>query len=153
MILTLNFNGYLANLKLISKSLPLIGGESWNATFSFQTASELIVDPLTGNYIPSSPITVELKAKMYQIQRPSQSLYSDNQGANLRRTYFEGMLVQPLHYPVPYEKQTTGMNASINGIKGIFYPILEYEYYEAYMADIDSSLGQAISGFFEILNA
>lgn len=158
MILTLNFKGFFNNIGVISKSLPFIGGETWNAILSFEiinNSEDLIIDEVTGNLIPApATITkVEISAKLYQMKRPANTIYYSNDGTNFNRIYFEGYLVRPLQYNIPYERQSIGMEAEINGIKGLFYPILELKYYEAYQSSIDRSLGQAISGFFEILNS
>lgn len=142
-------DGLLKSLSRITIALPGIARNSPNAELSWKEFSGgVVVDPVTGNYVPSNSIPVLVKAELQQAKDPQTQ---ENPGLNRNRIYLTGYLHDPLIYknPLP-ETMEAVIKYQGEWRKGKFFPLIIFNDSIGESINLDIALGQEIRGYFEI---
>lgn len=117
-----------------------------NAVFHFEQSGGFVFDPSTGNYTKSPNLIIETTtANVIQASDPNLELQP---GLDYNRTYFTGYLISPQEDKRAI--QTIGVQAIINGFKGVFDFIPVFTSSESTIVEASTIVGQRIAGYFRL---
>lgn len=143
-----SYQGIVNSVKTLSNSLPFITGDFTNLTLSIaQGTGDIIIDPITGNFIPAETSFITFKAKVVSKKDPYLEV---NLTQNTIRTYLEGWLVSPLFFDGTVPKTvsaTLKQNNVIENGKFTFIDKIPTSLVESF--DLQSAIGQRFCGYFQ----